>query len=274
MIRPKLVQPALPKLGKPCNFRRLLQSPEHVGSFSWSSRLPSRFVCLQVFALPQSRPSAGGLAGVTRHALMSVLRHLGVVRKEQNQYDFLTARALYAEHVVQEAPKVWEELWQNPGTENTLKFLKEIFFLPALAAAHIGRFLELKYDSLFSAHTCSALGPNALLMLQQMFPAETVSAAVDGPIWQEYLQRVMAKLRLELRPFAVRFLGPENADYLLSWEHACVSLYSLTLVEHLLCECRKIFQAENRAHKKRKTGTSDDEYLILWTAAWDAFLFP
>ena len=82
----------------------------------------------------------------------------------------------------------------------------------------VGRFLELKYNSLFTAHTCSALGPNALLMLQQMFPAETVSAAVDGPIWQEYLQRVMAKLRLELRPFAVKLLGLENANYLLSWE--------------------------------------------------------
>jgi hypothetical protein len=135
-------------------------------------------------------------------------------------------------------------------------------------------FWNSSYNSLFTAHTCSALGPNALLMLQQMFPAETVSAAVDGPIWQEYLQRVMAKLRLELRPFAVKLLGLENADYLLSWEHPCVSLYSTTLVEHLLCECRKTFQAENRAHKKQKTGTSDDEYMILWKAAWDAFLCP
>ena len=44
-------------------------------------------------------------------------------------------------------------------------------------------------------------------MLQQMFPAETVSAAVDGAVWQKYLQRVMAKLRLELRPFAVKVFG-------------------------------------------------------------------
>ena len=69
-------------------------------------------------------------------------------QKQQNQYDFLTARAWHAERIVQEAPKVWEELRQNPNTENTLTILKERFFLPALVAIRIGRLLDIFGTSL------------------------------------------------------------------------------------------------------------------------------
>ena len=135
----------------------------------------------------------------------------------------------------------------------------------------VGRFLELKYNSLFTAHTCSALGPNALLMLQQMFPAED---CLGGSRWTN-LARIFTEGHGEaasrITTFCCQIVGSRKCRLFAVLGNPCVSLYSITLVEHLLCECRKTFQAENRAHKKWKTGTSDGEYMILWKAAWDAF---
>lgn len=209
----------------------------------------------------------GGLSGITRHALMATLKELGVVRPEQGSYDFLLARALYCEHVCRVAPQAWKDIEERP--RETLEILDQYFHLPVLARAHVGRYLELVDVKFFSAAHDLSLGPNALNMLSDLFPAELKPCATDGPLWRGYFSRVLQKVRGDLRPFAVELLGEEAAEYLLSWTHRYIGLYDASLLEHLLCECRKVLSSENRAHKRRKTTTEDEIYQALWRAAWD-----
>lgn len=45
---------------------------------------------------------------------------------------------------------------------------------------------------------------------------------------------------------------------------ALATLTSPSLLEHLLCECRKVLSSENRTRKQRKTSTEDEVYQALW----------
>ena len=125
--------------------------------------------------------AAGGLTGVGRHALLAVLRQLGVLREDHHQYDFLQAMAFFAEHCMLEADSAWCELQQRPGPEHTLQVLQRLFFLPLLCAVQVGRYLELTDSRLFSGRACDALGPRALEMASYVFPSEKHPAQQDCP---------------------------------------------------------------------------------------------
>ena len=207
---------------------------------------------------------AGGLTGVGRHALLAVLRQLGVLREDHHQYDFLQAMAFFAEHCMLEADSAWCELQQRPGPEHTLQVLQRRFSLPLLCAVQVGRYLELTDSGLFSGRACDALGPRALEMASYVFPSEKHPAQQDCHLWRAYVRKLMTHVNADLQAKAAQLLGEEDATFVLAynfpyvrphfWSHA-------SLMEHMLCELRKLLFAASRGHKGRGEGTPNTRSL-------------
>ena len=167
----------------------------------------------------------GGITGVGRHALMGLLRDLGIVHAEQKHYDFFVAMGLYIQHCSQVNEEAWQKLEavrdaeEANKNEEVIKILQQCFFLPTLCAIQVARFLGATDKRFFDASTCDHLGPNALSFLQTLFPSEK-AALEDSVVWRRYLHRLAELMVARLPDFSfLAFSSFSKRLLLLTSEH-------------------------------------------------------
>lgn len=93
----------------------------------------------------------GGIIGVGRAALFSVLRHLGIVCEDRGSYNFYEAMGLYLERVLRTRDSVFQQMQEGQDIIGTLQ---QRWFLPRLRALRVACLRELSDPGVFRARSC------------------------------------------------------------------------------------------------------------------------
>ena len=223
--------------------------------------------------LPQS--PAGGMTGVTRHALYSLAKTLGVMQstgKNSDHFMFLLF-GTFVEFVAQNASQAWKELMaakklstQVQRNEKTLAVLSERFGLRNLGAAHAARFLEVWQNRneptqtrIYDACSCTVVGSQAgegLGLLTGDASGHNRVLDVKGLLLKLVSQSpgsLVSQVRQDLGARAAQFLETSKIPGLKT--HSRYQLH-----EHLACEFVKL-NTDGRG--SWVSATSDEEYQKL-----------